>query len=63
MNIKPKENYRLLGTYPVITLDRNKVYKAIIATNQPNYKENGLVFCDDILLNKNEYTIITRKDK
>ena len=62
MNIKPKENYRLLGTYPVITLDRNKVYKAIIATNQPNYKENGLVFCGDILLNKNEYTIIKGKE-
>ena len=62
MNIKPKENYRLLGTYPVITLNKNKVYKAIIATNQPSYKENGLVFCDDILLNKNEYTIIKGKE-
>ena len=61
MKIKPKENYRLLGTYPVITLNKNKVYKAIIATNQPNYKENGLLFCDDILLNKNEYTIINKK--
>ena len=63
MQVKPKENYRLLGTYPVITLNKNKVYKAIIATNQPDYKEKGLVFCDDILLNKNEYTIINRKDK
>ena len=54
MKIKPKENYRLLGTYPVITLNKNKVYKAIIATNQPNYKEKGLVFCDHILLDKNE---------
>jgi|TARA_R110000744_G_scaffold181079_3_gene300127 hypothetical protein len=58
MKIKPKENYRLLGTYPVITLNKNKVYKVIKATNQPNYKENGLVFCDNILLNKNEYTVI-----
>jgi len=61
MKIKPKENYRLLGTYPVVTLDKNKVYKAIIATNQPNYKEKGLVFCDHILLDKNEYTIINKK--
>ena len=58
MRIKPKENYRLLGTYPVITLDKTKVYEGITATNQPNYKEEGLVFCGDILLNKDEYTIV-----
>ena len=58
MRIQPKENYRLLGTYPVITLDKNKVYDGIIATNQPNYKKKGLVFCGDILLNKSEYIII-----
>ena len=58
MRIQPKENYRLLGTSPVITLDKNKVYDGIIATNQPNYKKKGLVFCGDILLNKSEYIII-----
>ena len=58
MRIQPKENYRLLGTYPVITLDKTKVYDGIIATNQPNYKKKGLVFCGDILLNKSEYIII-----
>tara|TARA_R100001443_G_scaffold116643_2_gene137716 strand:- start:462 stop:641 length:180 start_codon:yes stop_codon:yes gene_type:complete len=58
MKIQPKESYRLLGTYPVIKLDKNKVYNAVIAHNQPNYKKKGLVFCGDILLNKSEYKII-----
>lgn len=58
MRIQPKENYKLLGTYPTITLDKNKVYEGVIATNQPNYKKKGLVFCGDILLNKSEYIII-----
>ena len=56
MKIKPKKNYKLLGTS--ISIDKTKVYNAIIATNQPNFKEKGLVFCGDILLNKNEYNII-----
>tara|TARA_R110002020_G_scaffold467640_1_gene691335 strand:+ start:343 stop:522 length:180 start_codon:yes stop_codon:yes gene_type:complete len=58
MKIQPKANYKLLGTYPVITLDKTKVYEGILATNQPNYTEKGLVFCGDILLNKSEYTIV-----
>ena len=61
LKIKPKENYKLLGTYPVITLNKNKVYRAIIAINQPDYKKTGLVFCNDILLNKTEYTIIKKE--
>ena len=44
MKIQPKENYELLGTYPVIKLDKNKVYNAVIADNQPDYKKKGLVF-------------------
>ena len=58
MKIQPKENYELLGTYPVIKLDKNKVYNAVIADNQPDYKKKGLVFCGSILLNKSEYKII-----
>lgn len=58
MKIKPKENYKLLGTYPYISVDKDKVYDAVIATNEPNYKEEGLVFCGDILLKKGEYIII-----
>jgi hypothetical protein len=58
MKIKPKYNYRLLGSYPVITLDNTKTYEGVTATNQPNYKKKGLVFCEDILLNKSEYKIV-----
>ena len=61
MKIKPKENYKLLGTYPVITLDKTKVYEGVIATNQPDYKKKGLVFCGDILLSKEEYTIVEKQ--
>jgi hypothetical protein len=60
MKIKPLDNYRC-ATYSRPPLDKNKIYKAVIATNIPNYKELGLVFCDDYLLNKNEYKIIERK--
>lgn len=53
MKVKPKENYKLLGTF--IVLNKNKTYNAVIATNQPNYKEKGLIFVDDVLLNANQY--------
>jgi len=56
MQVKPNMNYKLLGTN--IVLDKNKVYTAIIATNQPDYIERGLIFCNDVLLDKTEYTII-----
>tara|TARA_R100001163_G_C5025834_1_gene167391 strand:+ start:92 stop:361 length:270 start_codon:yes stop_codon:yes gene_type:complete len=55
MKVKPKENYKLLGTS--IVLNKNKTYNAVIATNQPNYKEKGLIFVDDVLLNANEYIV------
>jgi len=56
MKIKPKESYEQLGTG--IKLDKNKVYKATIARNQPSYKEKGLIFVQGILLNKYEYTVV-----
>jgi hypothetical protein len=56
MKIKPKLNYNLLGTK--IRLNKNKIYNGIIATNQPNYKKEGLIFVNEILLNKKEYKII-----
>jgi hypothetical protein len=56
MKIKPKLNYNLLGTK--IRLNKNKIYNGIIATNQPNYKKAGLIFVNEILLNKKEYKII-----
>ena len=56
MKVKPKENYKLLGTS--IVLNKDKIYNAVIATNQPNYKEKGLIFVNEVLLNKKEYIII-----
>ena len=55
--IKPKENYKLLGTG--IRLNKEKVYKATLATNQPNYKKLGLIFADDVLLNRDEYEVVS----
>ncbi len=56
MKVKPKENYKLLGTS--IVLNKDKIYNAVIAINQPNYKEKGLIFVNEVLLNKKEYIII-----
>ena len=56
--IKPKEDYRC-ASYARQSLDKNKVYSATIATNQPDYAEKGLVFCGDYLLDKNEYTVVS----
>ena len=55
--IQPKDDYRCAG-YSRPALDKNKVYSATPATNQPDYIEKGLVFCDDYLLAKNEYYLI-----
>ena len=62
MKIKPKENYKLLGTD--IKLSKRHWYRAIDATNQPEWKEKGKVFAllggsysnDSFLLERGEYT-------
>ena len=65
MRIRPKEDYKLLGTSDV--LDKNKEYPASIATNQPNYKQKESIFVHydnhggAMLLHKGEYT--KTKDK
>ena len=56
MKVKPKENYRLLGTS--IELDKNEIYHATIASNIPDCKERGLIFVDGVLLEKGEYEIV-----
>jgi hypothetical protein len=56
MKVKPNESYKLLGTS--ITLDKNLVYDADHATNQPDWKERGLIFVEEILLEKGEYEIV-----
>jgi len=59
MFVKPIEDYKLLGTS--IVLDKNKVYHACLATNQPNWKEREAIFCDEVLLEKGEYEIVFGK--
>jgi hypothetical protein len=63
MKVKPNENYRLLGTD--VTLDKDLIYSATIATNQPDYIEKSKIFViydikreDGFLLERGEYTII-----
>jgi hypothetical protein len=59
MRVKPNENYKLLGTN--IVLDKDKVYQAIPAMNQPNYKAREAIFIDGVLLAKGEYTVVEEK--
>ena len=61
MKIKPNRNYKLLGTS--VTLDKDTVYYADKATNQPEYEEEGKIFVRDdwdfgFLLVRGEYSII-----
>lgn len=62
MKAKPLHNYKLLGTD--IVLDARKTYSFSHATNQPDWKEKGLIFIhereDDpvgVLLERGEYLI------
>lgn len=63
MKIKPKFNYSINGYG---NLNKAKTYKAVMATNQPDYKEKGKIFVEpnedlriELLLKKEEYEIIT----
>ena len=61
MRIKPKENYKLLGTD--IVLNKNKTYKAMVASNLPEYKEKGKIFVYvkgdyNFMLEKEDYIVI-----
>lgn len=63
MKIKPKLNYSMSGYGQ---LNKNKIYSAIEANNQPNWKEDGKIFVQpnddlpvDMLLKQGEYKIIS----
>lgn len=67
MKIQPNENFTQLGMgYGRPSLDKTKVYDAIPAKNQPDWKEKGKVFVffnDDkdeptILLDKFDYIVV-----
>ena len=65
MKVKPILDYHVLGTG--IRLDSKKAYRAILASNQPEYKEKGKIFLLEngnsqnsygVLLERGEYKII-----
>jgi len=63
MIIQPKQNYTN-NNYPRLKLDKRKWYLAEIATNQPDYKQKGKVFCmvggDSMLLEGGDYKVISK---
>lgn len=54
--VKPLRNYKLRGTD--IVLDKNRVYSASHATNQPEWQQKGKIFVEEVLLSHGEYTVI-----
>jgi len=59
MKVKPLENYQLLGT--TCTVDRDTVYDASWATNQPDWQRDRKIFIDEpvgLLLKIGEYVIV-----
>ena len=58
MRVKVHGAYRSAGYPRDGALDPNKTYEAIIASNQPDYENLGLVFVGEILLDRTEYTVI-----
>lgn len=57
MKVKPKLNFRLAGI-PETELNKNKIYNANIAYNQPEYIEKCKIFVQGILLERDDYLII-----
>ena len=57
MRIKPKLAYRN-PCIPINKMNPEQVYFAEHATNQPNWREKGLIFAYGHLLEKGEYVIV-----
>lgn len=55
MKIQPNDNFKVYG---IGQLNKNCIYNAELATNQPDYIEMGKVFVKGILLDKNDYRIV-----
>ena len=67
MMVKPKLAYYHFGYNQ--KLDPEKVYPAIIATNQPDYESKGLIFVEhpkggpEFLLSSNEYIVVSKENE
>ena len=57
--IRPKMAFHLLGTG--LTLNPSKEYWAVVATNLPDWHARKAVYCEEIILEANEYEIIRGK--
>jgi len=62
MKIQPKLNYSMSGYGQ---LNKDKIYSAVDATNQPDWKEEGKIFVEanddltiELLLKQGEYELI-----
>jgi len=58
MKIKPTRNFRN-PCYPINQMDTEKVYDAIHATNQPDWKEKGKIFAGEHLLERGDYIVVS----
>lgn len=62
MKVIPKENFKLLGTD--FKLNKNRVYEALRAVNQPKWQERRAIFVidgdDSMLLEGDDYVLIER---
>lgn len=66
--IRPRLAFSNVGGTLGVSLNPNRVYSASVATNQPDYKEKGLVFVnvsqkagtDEFLLGKKDYVVIKK---
>ena len=56
MKIKPNSDFSLLGTG--LKIKKGNIYNALPATNQPEWREKGKIFVEEILLEKGEYEIV-----
>lgn len=65
MKVKPKRDYKLLGTE--ISLDSSLVYDAVNAINIPNWKRDGIIFITNakndsseigFMLSRGEYEVV-----
>ena len=59
--VKPIIDYKMCPSN--MTLDSNKVYNAVHATNQPDWEKYGLIFLDGFLLERGEYEIVAEHKK
>lgn len=71
IRIRPKFAFKNFGGAFGIVMNPKRIYRAIPATNQPDYKEKGLVFItvkqkrgkDEFLLSKEDYVVVKKKLK